>query len=105
MDVQYLNALAEPTRLRIVELLRDQPCSVNEIAQRLHISQPQSSRHLKYLANAGIVDVHPIAQQRVYALNAEPLLQLNNWLKSFECYWNSKFNNLDAYLETLKKGE
>jgi uncharacterized protein YndB with AHSA1/START domain/DNA-binding transcriptional ArsR family regulator len=105
MNVQYLCALAEPTRLRIVELLRDQPCSVNEIAHRLHISQPQASRHLKYLAEAGIVAVYPIAQRRVYALNAEPLLQLNDWLKSFESYWNNKLNNLDGYLETLKEGK
>jgi uncharacterized protein YndB with AHSA1/START domain/DNA-binding transcriptional ArsR family regulator len=103
MNVQYLHALAEPTRFRIVEVLRDKPGSVNQIAHLLQISQPQASRHLKYLTEAGIVDVHPIAQQRVYELNAEPLLQLNDWLKSFEGYWNNKFNNLDGCLETLKE--
>ena len=60
-----LTALAEPNRLRIVELLRDRPRPVVEIAKRLRLRQPQVSKHLRVLSDAGLVDVRPVAQQRI----------------------------------------
>lgn len=104
MDASYFTALAEPTRFRIVELLRTHPRSVNEITGELGISQPQASKHLQYLAKAGIVTAHPVAQQRIYSLEAEPFIQLSDWARSFERYWNNKLNNLDVYLSKVKKG-
>lgn len=102
MDSAVLNALAEPTRLRIIELLRERPYSVNDIADNLGISQPQASKHLKYLLKAKVVVVNPSAQHRIYSLNPEPFVQLNYWLNSFERYWNNKFTNLDNYLKSKK---
>ncbi len=104
MDPRYLTALAEPTRLRIVELLRGRPSSVNEIAKKLDLSQPQTSKHLKYLTKAGIVAVQPLAQQRIYALHTEPFKQLKGWASSFEQDWNKRLDNLDTHLRKLKKG-
>ena len=98
MDAKTFSALAEPNRLRIVELLREQPRSVNEIAKRLGLRQPQASKHLHTLSTAGLVSMSPLAQQRVYALNPEPFLQLDDWVNSFERYWNQRLDKLEDYL-------
>ena len=105
MNPDVLNALAEPTRFRIVELLREQPYSVNEIAVSLGLSQPQASKHLKYLAQAGVISVQPAAQKRIYTLNPQPFVQLDDWVRSFEKFWEHKLNNLERYLNQSKKGE
>ena len=95
MNSTTFTALAEPARLKIVELLRVQPCSVNEVALLLRIRQPQASKHLHTLAEAGLVTVQPIAQQRIYSLNPAPFIQLGNWAHSFQQFWDQKLNNLD----------
>ncbi|MGH2523849.1 MAG: ArsR/SmtB family transcription factor, partial [Anaerolineales bacterium] len=78
-----LSALAEPNRLRIVELLREGPRPVGEIAARLQLRQPQVSKHLRVLSEAGLVEVHPAAQQRIYRLRTEPFQALDAWLESY----------------------
>jgi DNA-binding transcriptional ArsR family regulator len=101
MDALTFTALAEPNRLKIVELLREQPRSVNEIALLLKLRQPQASKHLQALAAAGLVTVRPVAQQRIYALRPERFRQIENWVNSFQQSWNQRLDNLDNY---LKKG-
>jgi DNA-binding transcriptional ArsR family regulator len=102
MDASTLfTALAEPNRLKIIDLLREQPRSVNEIALLLKLRQPQASKHLHALAAAGLVTVQPVAQQRIYTLQAEPFLQLEDWANSFRKDWNQRLDNLEIY---LKKG-
>jgi uncharacterized protein YndB with AHSA1/START domain/DNA-binding transcriptional ArsR family regulator len=76
-----LTALAEPTRLRIVELLRERPHTVGEIAERLGARQPQVTKHLQTLSRAGVVAVHPLGQRRVCALEPGPLRELRDWLE------------------------
>ena len=92
------SALAEPSRMKIVELLRGQPRSVNEVALLLKLRQPQASKHLHTLAEAGLVSVQPIAQQRIYTLNPAPFLQLEDWANSFQKYWGQRLDNLEIYL-------
>ena len=101
MDTLTLAALGEPNRLRIVELLRDQPCSVGEITQRLHLSQPQVSKHLRVLSSAGIVQARPVAQRRVYQLQPEPFAALETWLNTFRPTWNDRLDTLEEYLREL----
>jgi len=98
MDALTFNALAEPNRLKIIELLREQPRSVNEVALQLHMRQPQASKHLHTLAEAGLVTVQPLAQQRFYALKPEPFLQLSDWANSFQAYWDQRLDNLERHL-------
>jgi DNA-binding transcriptional ArsR family regulator len=102
MDPDTLAALAEPTRFKIVELLRERPRSVNDIALLLGLSQPQASKHLHRLSQAGVVQVQPVAQQRIYALNQESFVRLEDWVSSFNHYWNQRFNDLEKH---LKKGQ
>lgn len=103
MELATLNALAEPNRLQMVELLRDGPLTVGEIAEKLKLRQPQVSKHLKVLNDARIVEVQPMANQRIYKLRAEPLLELDKWLQSFRTLWEDRLDRLDDYLQELQK--
>ncbi|GAA3407256.1 metalloregulator ArsR/SmtB family transcription factor [Paenibacillus hodogayensis] len=100
-----LSALAEPNRLHIVELLRDGPLSVGEVAERLGLNQPQASKHLRVLSDAGIVEVQAIANRRIYKLRAQPLIELNDWLDTFRSIWEDRFDRLDDYLRELQEQE
>ncbi|MBH5320459.1 winged helix-turn-helix transcriptional regulator [Paenibacillus sp. GSMTC-2017] len=97
-----LQALAEPNRLRIVELLLDGPLTVGEIADRLSIRQPQASKHLKTLSDAGLVEVKQEANKRIYSLRSEPLQQLDSWLDTFRTMWADRFKRMDDYLQLLQ---
>jgi DNA-binding transcriptional ArsR family regulator len=103
MNTITLSALAEPNRLRIVELLRENPYPVGEIAKRLVLRQPQVSKHLRILSDAGLVKVHPAAQQRIYQLQAKPFKELDGWLETFRRIWETRMDNLDEYLQELKE--
>lgn len=100
-----LTALAEPNRQKIVELLRTGPRPVGEIAQRLHLNQPQVSKHLKVLSEAGVVEVHPIAQQRIYALRPQAFRELDDWLESYRRLWDERHDRLNDYLRTAQAKE
>ena len=97
-----LAALAEPTRFLIVELLRDGPRSVGDIVQRLRLSQPQVSKHLRVLSDAGLVEVRPLAQQRIYGLKPEPFEALNQWLHGYQRVMTERFDRLDEVLQDLQ---
>jgi uncharacterized protein YndB with AHSA1/START domain/DNA-binding transcriptional ArsR family regulator len=84
VDFGLLAALAEPNRLRIVELLGESPRPVGEIATRLELRQPQVTKHLQTLGRTGLVVVHPLGRRRVYALRRERLRELADWLSGFE---------------------
>jgi len=101
--IETLTALAEPNRLRIVELLRSGPQSVGEIGDRLRLAQPQVSKHLRVLKEAKLVEVKPRAQMRVYELRPEPLMQLEKWLERFRENVDARFDRLDAHLEKMKR--
>ena len=97
-----LAALAEPNRFRIVELLRDRPRPVGEIARRLRLRQPQVSKHLRVLSDAGLVDVRPVAQQRIYELRSEPFDELDDWLETFRRSLSDRMDRLDALISERK---
>ena len=103
--VETFAALAEPTRFRIVELLRSGPRPVNAIGERLQLTQPQVSKHLRVLKESGLVDVQPRAQQRVYELRAQPLQKLHQWLERYRQLWDARFAELDELIEELTRKE
>jgi len=105
MNPQTLAALAEPNRLRIVELLQAGPRPVNDIHVRLNLRQSQASQHLKVLKDAGLVEMKPRAQQRFYRLRPEPLKQLHDWLDRYRHIWEERFEALDEVVEELKQKE
>lgn len=104
METSWI-AMAERNRLRIVELLRDGPLTVGEITERLELQQPQVSKHLKVLSDAAIVEVHPQANRRMYALRRKPFQELEDWLRTFHRLWEERFDRLDTYLQEIQANE
>lgn len=102
MDTTTFSALAEPTRLRMVEILKDGPLSVGDIADRLELRQPQASKHLRVLLEAGLVEVEAAANRRNYRLRTEPLEVMDAWLEAYRKLWSERFDNLDDYLQQLQ---
>ncbi|MBY0050558.1 MULTISPECIES: ArsR/SmtB family transcription factor [Brevibacillus] len=105
MGMTTLGALAEPNRLQIVELLRDGPLTVGEIADRLGLRQPQASKHLKVLSDNGIVEAKAEANRRIYRLRPEPFQALDAWVKSFQRIMEQRYDNLEDYLRELQNKE
>lgn len=99
MEAITFAALGEPTRLQIVELLRDRPFAVGDIAEALAIRQPQVSKHLRVLREAGIVGVEAVARRRIHHLRAEPFEQIDDWVESFERLWEVRLDSLGTFLE------
>ena len=105
MTLATFAALGEPNRFRIVELLRSGPRPVNDIGQTLGLSQPQVSKHLRVLREAGLVEAEVQAQHRLYELRAEPLKQLHEWLERYRQLWEARFEDMDELIEELKTKE
>jgi len=93
------SALAEPSRRRILDLLRDGERSVNELVAHLDLSQPGVSKHLKALREAGLVVVRPDGKRRWYGLHAEPLAEIADWLEPYRRHWSARLDALERHLE------
>ena len=100
---EILSALAEPNRLQIVELLRRKPLAVGDIVERLGLRQPQVSKHLRVLSDAGLVEVHPVGQQRIYRIRAQALKEIDAWLEPYRRIANERFDRFDEVLRDLKE--
>jgi DNA-binding transcriptional ArsR family regulator len=99
------NAVAEPRRREILEVLVGGERPVNDLVQQLGLAQPQVSKHLRVLREVGAVDVREDGRQRLYRLNGEALKPMHDWVKQFERSWSERFDALDHVLEDLKQKE
>jgi DNA-binding transcriptional ArsR family regulator len=99
VPVSTYAALAERSRRRILDLLRDREHSVNELVPHLRLSQPGVSKHLKVLREAGLVDVRVDGKQRWYGLRAEPLAEVADWLEPYRSHWSARLDALERHLE------
>ena len=97
------NAVAEPRRRQILDLLADGERPVNDLVQLLGLAQPQVSKHLRVLREVGAVDVREDGRQRLYRLNGHALKPIHDWVKAYERSWTERFEALDDVLEDLKK--
>jgi len=98
-------ALADPTRRHILELLRERPHLVGELTELLGMSQPGVSKHLRVLREVGLVHVRKDAQRRWYELRLEPLVEVDTWLEAYRRLWDERFDRLDNYLQKLQTKE
>lgn len=101
MNEEIITALAEPNRLQILELLRERPLAVQELTNRLPVSQSQVSKHLHILNAAGLVKVYPVAQQRYYGIDPMGVKKLFSWSESFKPLWDAKSEIANMYLEAV----
>ncbi len=93
------SVVAEPTRRRILDRLRDGESSVGELADALGVRQPQVSKHLAVLRSAGLVEVRAEAQRRLYHLVPGPLAEVDRWLDPFRRLWAQRLDALGAHLD------
>ena len=94
--------LADPTRRRIVEALKDGERSVGDLVVELDVAQPSVSKHQKALLGAGLVRVRPDAQRRWYGLRVEPLLELDAWLAPYRDLWAGALDDLERHLDAME---
>jgi len=97
--------VAEPNRRAILGLLLSSERSVGEIERRLRLSQPSVSKHLRVLRDAGFVESRVEAQQRVYRLRPEPLMELDEWLDPFRQFWSKHVDALERHLDRMDAAE
>ena len=97
-----LQALADPSRRTVLEILRDHPATAGELADALPIARPGVSRHLRVLREAGLVTVRQEAQRRIYSLDPGPLVEVDEWLGEYRALWQ---NRLDALHTEIARGK
>jgi DNA-binding transcriptional ArsR family regulator len=95
------HVLAEPTRRRILDLLLERPRPVGELVEQLGLSQPGTSKHLRVLREAGLVQVRQDAQRRWYELRPEPLTEIDEWIQPYRRLWAERLDALERHLDTM----
>ena len=93
------NALVDPHRRAVLDLLTQGELSVGELVERLGLTQPQTSKHLRVLRDAGLVRVEQRAQRRIYAVDPGPMAELDRWLAPYRKLWNARLDRLGAHLD------
>jgi DNA-binding transcriptional ArsR family regulator len=96
------NAVAESRRRDVLDALVDGEAAVNELVDRLGLSQPQVSKHLRVLRDVDLVSCRVVGRQRMYRLNSRSLRPLHEWLARYEQLWNDRYDQLDDYLHELQ---
>jgi DNA-binding transcriptional ArsR family regulator len=99
------NAVAEPRRRQILDLLAAGERPVNDLVCALGLAQPQVSKHLRVLREVGVVAVRDRGRQRLYRLNGRALKPIHDWVKNYERTWSERFDQMDVVLEELKQKE
>jgi DNA-binding transcriptional ArsR family regulator len=99
------NAVAEPRRRQILDVLSDGERPVNDLVKLVGLAQPLVSKHLRVLREVGLVDVRDRGRQRMYSVNGQPLKPIHDWVKNYERSWSRRFDRLDVVLEELKQME
>jgi DNA-binding transcriptional ArsR family regulator len=99
------NAIAEPRRRQILDVLAEGEQPVNDLVRRLGLAQPLVSKHLRVLREVGAVDVRELGRQRLYRLNGRALKPIHDWVKEYELTWSDRFELMDGVLEGLKQKE
>ena len=95
------DVVAEPSRRRILDLLREHERPVGELVDALAVSQPTVSKHLRVLREAGLVDVRVDAQRRLYRVRPQPLQAIDEWLAPYRELWSDRLDDLEHHLETM----
>jgi DNA-binding transcriptional ArsR family regulator len=99
------NAVAEPRRRQILDVLAGGERPVNDLVRLLGLAQPQVSKHLRVLREVRVVEVRSNGRQRLYRLNGRALKPIHDWVKSYERSWSERFDQLDVVLQELKQEE
>jgi len=99
------NAVAEPRRRAILDLLAGGERPVTDLVERLGLAQPQVSKHLRVLRDVGLVSVRDEGRRRIYRIDASALKPIHDWVQRYEEMWSERYDRLDSVLEDLKREE
>jgi DNA-binding transcriptional ArsR family regulator len=105
MRRDVFQAIADPNRRAILDLLARQPMTLNGVAQHFTISRPAISKHVKILTECGLVEIHPQGRERYCEARPERLDQISEWLERYRKLWEGRFDRLDEYLKDLQAEE
>jgi DNA-binding transcriptional ArsR family regulator len=103
--VNALEALSDPTRRQIVELLAERERNAGEIAAEFPVSRPAVSRHLRVLREHGLVQTRTEGQQRIYSLDPAPLIELDEWLAHYRTFWTNRLDALDTQIRRARRAQ
>ena len=99
------NAVAEPRRRQILDLLAQGERPVNDLVERLRVAQPVVSKHLRVLRQVGLVEARDEGRQRIYSLNGPRLKPIHDWVQSYERTWSERFDRLESVVKELQEKE
>jgi DNA-binding transcriptional ArsR family regulator len=99
------NAVAEPRRRQILDLLAQGEKAVNDLVERLRVAQPVVSKHLRVLRQVGLVEARDEGRQRIYSLNGYRLKPIHDWVQSYERTWSERFDRLESVVKELQEKE
>jgi DNA-binding transcriptional ArsR family regulator len=97
-----LEVLAEPSRRRLLDLLREGELAVGDLVDGMSLAQPTVSKHLRVLREAGLVEVRADAQRRLYRIRPEPLIELDAWLEPYRALWSERLDLLVQHLDDIR---
>jgi DNA-binding transcriptional ArsR family regulator len=103
VEVPLLDVLAEPHRRRLLDLLREGEQPVGALVEAMALPQPNVSKHLRVLRDAGLVTTRPDGRRRLYRLRAEPLVELDAWLAPYRRLWTHNLDALEAHLDEMEE--
>ena len=103
MRRDVFQAIADPVRRDIIELLAEEVLTVNEVAEKFNVSRPAISKHLKILEECGIVEIHQVGRARHCMIQASELVPAFLWIEQYRKLWENKLDSFEEYLEKLKK--
>ncbi len=101
--MEVFEAVADPTRRRILDLLADGERSAGELSEGFRVTRPAISRHLRVLRETGLVSCRVDAQRRMYRLEPEPLEEVVRWLSRYRAHWSGRLDDLDAHLKRRRR--
>ncbi len=100
MRRDIFQAIADPTRREIINILAQQPLNLNGIAEKFDISRPAISRHIKILTECGVIVIHQLGRERYCEANLRPLSEVSQWIEKYRAFWTGKLDALERFLAT-----
>ncbi len=101
MRRDVFQAIADPTRREIINLIAHQNLNLNAVADNFNISRPAISKHIKILTECGLVTINQLGRERYCEARLEKLTEVSDWVEQYKQFWNAKFDALEDYLKTL----
>lgn len=103
MRRDVFQAIADPTRREILNMLAHQSLNLNAVAEKFEVSRPAISKHIKLLTQCGLITMHPQGRERICQARLEGLSQVSDWVEQYRKFWNTKLDALESYLHTLQQ--